>query len=356
MAIIVRRNRNQQEGRRVTQYTMPIELQRGTAQEQLDNAFEPYPYDGYHKFTPSSYLTGAVGSPYSSQSRKDGSRVSCGLDWYSRLIQRHEMLLRVTGESVDVLRRKWTGERCPDHDNIRGQTRSRCPVCYGTNFVGGYVKYINAREPNGRTFIRLGPTEEDLELQETGMWQKFIPSCWTLPTPTLRDRDIVITYDPDTGEETWRYEILAVTRNRGFFGKFTQQTFTMQRLDRTDPVYKVDVLDLMDDGPGVLQGDDTILQDQVEEAYGDTYNDRGYSNGYQAGYTEGFHDGLNNREYHDVADFDMDGMLDNIYSQWRADAYGVENFQAGFREGYEDGYKDGSGTRESYGYAPSVNK
>jgi len=356
MAIVVRRNRNQQEGRRVTQYTMPIELQKGTALEQLDHAFESYPYDGYHGQSMIGYLTGTNGSPYSSQYRKDGTRISCGLNWYDRLVQRHEMLLRSTGESVDLLRRKWTGERCPEHDLVRGQTRTRCPICYGTNFVGGYVKFINIREPNGRIYIRVGPTEEDLELQETGMWQKFIPSCWTLPTPTVRDRDVVITYDPDSSEETWRYEILAVTRNRGFQGRFTQQSFTMQRLDRTDPVYKVDILDLMDEGYGDLEGDDTILQDQIEDAYGDAYNDRGYSAGYQGGYTQGFYDGLNNREYHDIVDVDRDGMLDDMYSQWTADQYGLENFQSGYRAGYEDGYTDGSSARESYGYAPSINK
>ena len=38
---------------------------------------------------------------------------SRGLNFYDRLVQRHELLIEASGEPVILLRRKWTGELCP---------------------------------------------------------------------------------------------------------------------------------------------------------------------------------------------------------------------------------------------------
>lgn len=216
MAIVIRKNNAQQEGVCIKPNTQPIEHRYGTECEQNRNNFPGYPYSGYHRHTPSEYLLGKGGSPYSRQVDKDGKLLSCGIDWYDRLLQRHEMLLRVTGEPVLLYRRKWTGERCPCVQPKSNQARGRCQICYGSGFVGGFVRHINLREPDGRIYVRVPPTEEDLELQDSGLFQKFQCRSWTLPAPIIRDRDIIIRFNPDTGEETWRYEVLKVNRSVGF--------------------------------------------------------------------------------------------------------------------------------------------
>lgn len=179
-----------------------------------------YPFTGYHRFTPYQYLN------------------SCRLDVYVRHIQRLEMMLQATGERVTLYRRRWSGEMCYCVDTRRGQFDKRCPSCFGTGWVGGYEKYENPEDPFGKIWVRFAPVPDDLNLQSQGMRQDYIPNLWTLPVPVLKDRDVIVRYDA-SGKEVWRFVILNATRNVGFFGKFVSQMFSMQRLDKTDPAYKV---------------------------------------------------------------------------------------------------------------------
>ncbi len=376
MGIIIRRNFNQQEGRRVKDTTQPVELVTGTASERRDNRFPQYDFRGYHRFAPRSVLDGRNGSPYSRQISKNGVLESCGIDWYERHAQRLELMLSTTGEPTVLLRRQWTGERAPSWDRSRGQAKHRDPTSFGGNFVGGHVKfdnlrkndveflrYLNPRNCEGRIYIRVSPTVEDLELKDIGMFQQFEPSCWTLPVPILRDRDVIVRFDPITGDEAWRYEILNVTRNVGFLNKQAAQQFQMKRFEKTDPIYNIRVIDLEDGGVGDLAGGDslkgtgTILSDQIEAQFGDGVGDRGFSQGYNQGYTGGFDDGFSNRDFVDIPDEDINALLDEPYGQNRQDEFGYGDIQQtaegagtsfeqqdllyGFREGYRDGFRDG---------------
>lgn len=365
MAILVRKNRNQQEGKYIKENTSPDELQRGTRQEQVDGSVYAYPYTGYHRTTIEDYLTaqhstttadgyGSVmdpnkgASPYSRQYLSDGTLIACGINWYTRHVQRLEMLIKSTGELVTLYRRKWTGERCPCYDQRRGHSRHRCDICFGTGFVGGYTQYVNIRESDGRIWLRPNVTVEDLELKEEGMFQKFIPDTWTLPTPIVRDRDVIIRYDPNTDEEVWRYEILNVGRNLGFFKKMTRQEFSIQRLDKTDPIYNIRVVDLEDNSVGHLSGETTdVQQQQIALDHEDGYGDLGYSEGYMRGYTRGYYDGNNNLDFYPVKDEDVDGYLDSPYGRLDIEAYGKNSFMEGYVEGYTDGFEDGTIARTS---------
>lgn len=352
MGIVIRRARHQQEGEKIKSTTMPIELQRGTEAEQACAEFEGYPFGGYHKDTPADYLKGSNGSPYSRQYTCDGKLVACGINWYERHLQRLDVLLRTTGESVTLLRRKWTGERCPrcGRDTRTNRGYYRCPICFGTNFVGGYVHFINSREPNGNIYARFNPTQEDLLLQDPGLTQGFNPTGWTLPCPILRDWDILIRYDPRTGEEVWRYEITNVTRNKGFFGISTAQNFTCSRVDKTDPVYQIRPVDLEDYLVGRLQDDhdaDDDLQTQIEDRWGQGHEDRGFSEGYQVGFIRGTDDGMNNRDYYE---FPEDGDGHNPYGNLQLVPEDSENWLLGYRAGYEDGFEHGQELRRLDGY------
>lgn len=356
MGIIIRRNLNVQENRRIRQDIKNIDLVHGTAAEQTDSDVGNYEFSGYHRSTIESYLSGVGGSSYSRQiDPATGQLRGCGINFYERLVQRHELLLRSTGEPIVLLRRKWTGERCPCHDKRRGQPRRRCGICYGTSYVGGYVRFINQKESDGRIFVRVTPAQEDLEAQEQGMFQKHVPSgCWTLPTPTLRDRDIIVRFDPVTGEESWRYEINGVTRNAALFNTQTAQMFNIFRLDKSHPIYLAGALsdfnvDLKNNFPGDLRGKGDELQDQIEKEFGDAYNDGGFSLGYMSGYDRGYHDSYYNAHLKGIPDDNLDGYCDIPFGQH--DGYsderhsGLEFWLDGYREGYRDGLEDGDKAR-----------
>lgn len=376
MGIVIRRNPNQLNGRRLKETTQPSELDTGTAAERRDNRFVQFDFTGYHRFTPRSVLDGRNGSGYSRQIGKNGVLEAKGIDWFARHSQRLEMMLSVTGESTTLLRRMWTGERAPSWDRHRGQTKHRDPTGFGGSFVGGYVKYnntrkdaveflryINSRNAEGRIFIRVSPTNEDLLLKPEGMYQDFEARCWSLPIPILKDRDILIRYDPISGDEAWRYEVLNVTRNVGFLNKEAAQQFQMKRFEKTDPIYNIRLIDLEDGGVGDLAGGDstvgtgTVLSDQIEKQFGDGYSDRGFSQGYNLGYTRGHNDGISNKDFIDIPDDNIDALLDEPYGQNRQDTFGYgdivqtadsagvpfdkQDWLYGYREGYKDGYRDG---------------
>ena len=349
MGIVIRKARHQQDGERVKSTTMPIELQKGTVEEQLDNSFEAYTYSGYHKTTIADYLQGSKGSPYSRRYSLDGKLLSCGINWYEDSVQRLDMMLRATGEPVTLWRRKWTGERCPECTNDRVNVGdSRCPICFGTGFVGGFVEFINTREANGRIYMRVGSTEEKLTLETNGLHQAFAPGCWTLPVPTVRDWDIVVRYDSDTGEETWRYEVMSVTRNKGFFNVPTVQNFSLIRLDKTDPRYKLRWVDLADNLVGQLAGDHDsgdLLQTQIEKRFGDGAGDQGFSDGYKVGFLNGFDDGKQNEDYQPYF---------NHRTQTKVvPPVGLPNIDSwflGLQTGYRDGFAQGQEAARKDGY------
>lgn len=352
MGIVIKKARHQQEGEKIKSTTMPIELQKGTEAEQACAEVEGYPFGGYHSFTPADYLKGANGSPYSRQYTCDGKLVACGINWFERLVQRLDVLLRTTGESVTLLRRKWTGERCPrcGRDTRTNRGYYRCPLCMGTGYVGGYVRFINSREPNGNIYVRFNPTQEDLLMQDGGLAQGFNPAGWTLPCPILRDWDILIRYDPRTGEETWRYEVTNVTRNKGFFGIQTAQNFTTARVDKTDIIYSIRPVDLEDNLVGRLTNDhdnEDELQTQIENRFGQGHEDRGFSEGYEIGFRRGYNDGLNNLDYYDLP---QDGYGMNPYGNLHSVEEDKENYMFGYKAGYEDGFVTGQEQRRLDGY------
>jgi len=218
------------------------------------NTWTSYPFAGYQRYTPDQVLngwvdptTGVGASPYSrlptDANHQDGStkNTTTGLSYYSMHLGRLEVLITATGVAVTLLHRKWEGTVCTACvDYRRGQPLKYCNVCYGTGFVGGYDQYINARRPDGKILERVSVATEDLNLKQTGYWQEYMPSCWVLPVPHVKDRDVIVVYNQD-GTEAWRYEILKVTRNYGLLRdtRFLQQTFDMQRFDKTAIIYKI---------------------------------------------------------------------------------------------------------------------
>src|SRR3712207_9376899 len=68
-------------------------------------------------------------------------------------------ILKNTGILMDLYIRKTDGKRCEKcYDKVRGQSSdSRCPICYGTTFVGGY-------EPAVQLYVRQKPAAQQLDI------------------------------------------------------------------------------------------------------------------------------------------------------------------------------------------------
>jgi len=203
--------------------------------------FPSYDYTGYHKPSMQDLLSGECVRSYAG-GEFNGSR---GLFLQDRLLARLDMLLQTTGEEVILLKRIWVGKRCRCYRLRRENPGFRCSYCYGTGFEGGYERYVNSRpvsetsiNTQGRILIRPDPYTDDLELVlDQGLRQPSEINAWTLPVPTIKDRDIIVRYDKD-GIEEFRYECLSVNRNKTVFGQTGVQKFIMRRLDKTDVIYQ----------------------------------------------------------------------------------------------------------------------
>ena len=213
-----------------------------------ESDFPKYDLVGWRRTNPKDYLTGkCIGSYF-------GGEIYCadGYDGVGRQIRgvsvndennrREELLLEQTGKEAVLLRRYHTGVRCKCFLGEVEQPDDRCPNCFGTGFSVGYEQFFNSRRSDGRILVRIDTADEDIPVQEAGLENIYSPSGWTLVYPVIKDRDIIILYDPyNKNLEEARYEILNVTRNALFYGLYGAQKFKLQRIRKTDSAYKIKV-------------------------------------------------------------------------------------------------------------------
>jgi hypothetical protein len=174
-------------------------------------------------------------------------------DARTHMLQREELLLESTGEPFVLLRRMWTGTRCLCYTNRREHPRERCPVCFNVGFVQGFYQFFNPRRSDRRILIRIDPATDDLNIVDRGgLEPAYEPTAWTMAFPAIKDRDILIRFNPD-GTEAWRYEILDVTRVRALFTQTGAQKFRMKRLPKTSIVYQFPALRDTSPTPGSIE-------------------------------------------------------------------------------------------------------
>lgn len=176
--------------------------------------------------------------------------VGGGVNIFEAAQQRNEVILGLTSEPFVLLRRKTTGKKCRRLSIHTEHPHSRCGLCYGTTFDGGYDRIVNDRQirpgeanANGFVPIRISPYDNDLELtQDRGLAQTDMLDGWTIAVPIIKDRDILIRYifDESAGlyVEEFRYEVLKVQRNKLLFGKDGGQKMSLKKLDHQKEVYK----------------------------------------------------------------------------------------------------------------------
>jgi hypothetical protein len=130
---------------------------------------------------------------------------------------------------------------------------ARCPICLGFGFVQGAVQFFNPRRTDRRILVRVDPAADDVNIVDRGgLEPMYEPGAWTLAFPAIKDRDILIRFNPDNTEE-YRYEILDVTRVRATFTQTGAQKFRMKRFPVTDPIYQFPVLRDASPRPGTTQ-------------------------------------------------------------------------------------------------------
>lgn len=150
------------------------------------------------------------------------------------------MILQSDGEPFDVYLRRWEGIPCPCSDNrASGDTqiiseadldynsRTNCPYCFGTGFLGGYYHRI-------RIFARYNnnpPRKIQYTAQGTLTSQPL--QSWTLWTPPLRAHDLIVQCS--TGD---RFYVQDVSRTivRSYI---MDQQFNNAACQRSEIVYHV---------------------------------------------------------------------------------------------------------------------
>lgn len=223
-----------------------------SASDKDQQDFRSFDYSGWRRLDPLSILRGdCVGSYiggefYCADGYAGVGRQVRGVSVTEQNNQREEMLLETTGESVVLVRRMWKGKTCVCVNSSRETPEPRCRFCLGTGFQVGFEQFHNPRRSDGRILVRIDATTDDLEIQDAGLESKFIPNCWTMVYPAVKDRDFFIRFNED-GTEEYRYEILNVTRNRLFqtqtgaaagTSPSGAQKFSAQRVRKTDPIYQ----------------------------------------------------------------------------------------------------------------------
>lgn len=142
---------------------------------------------------------------------------------------RYMWLLHFGGERVLLYKRKWTGARCPNWDSVRQQHSQLelCPICYGTGYVGGYLKPIEV-------FVGLpSPLAQQITVEVgPGMKNTYKPTWWALFEPPLINKDFFVRYN---GERYW-INNKSETRWKHFV---LRQIFDTELIETSNIIYKI---------------------------------------------------------------------------------------------------------------------
>lgn len=132
------------------------------------------------------------------------------------LRQRHAAVLEMDGEPFYWLKRRLDGTVCPYWDDQAGNCRDPLnadATCYNTKYLGGYHFPLSVK-------VALPSVIRSAVYQETGLMKMQPMKAWTLWTPRMSDRDMLV--NPRTGQ---RFELLNVQESGPWRGLFIVQFF-----------------------------------------------------------------------------------------------------------------------------------
>lgn len=200
--------------------------------------FQGFDYCGYHQALPDKILEGNDNCGSYLGGEFNGNK---GFNIFDRVNARNEVLLEQVGEPCILLKRKWAGTVCDCMDLRREHPRNKtCIRCFGTGYVGGYDIYSNLRRNDRKVLLRFKETKEELEHHPSKHLNiNMTVSCWTMPLPAIKERDIIVRFDFVNSFE-YMYEVLDVTKERFVYKHYGRQSLNLQKMDRTDIVYTFD--------------------------------------------------------------------------------------------------------------------
>jgi hypothetical protein len=227
-----------------------------TAADAANVGFPMYDYAGWHRTDLVQLVNGTCVGSYigGQQGCIDGYgnyNVYRGISMQDQNTQRQDLKLTLDGQPACLIKRVQTGITCACYLMNSEYPDDRCPFCYGTKFVFGYEQYFNPRYSDGRIRVRLSPTDESLTMYEAGMESEFPLQMWTLTVPTIKMRDVIVLFDQNDNE-SFRYEVGAVTRNQTFIGLDGGQLLKTFRIRKTDPAYQIRIFRDTSDFPETL--------------------------------------------------------------------------------------------------------
>lgn len=215
----------------------------GSDANPSNSSFPTGYYYGYQRTDPVALLTGAcVGSyiggyQYCADGYAGVGQLR-GLNLQVINNQRQEELLTMEGEPVCLLKRNWTGITCDCYIPGREYPENRCPKCYGGGIVVSYQQFFNPRRADSRILVRFNPADDKVDMLDTGLESVFDTNGWTLVFPAIHERDILVRFDED-GNREFRYEVLAVSRNKMLVSLSGAQKMQLKRIRKTDAIYQV---------------------------------------------------------------------------------------------------------------------
>lgn len=140
-------------------------------------------------------------------------------------MRRRRLILDLDGEEAVFLLRRVAGTFCSCYDAVRMTASARCPICYGTTFVGGYV-------PISTKMRVLSPTAELKSRREMGLEIDNKTRAWLVTYPLVHSMDVVVRLNNQ------RYRITEVTPGITG-GVLTRQTFVIDEIEPHDAAYLV---------------------------------------------------------------------------------------------------------------------
>lgn len=137
---------------------------------------------------------------------------------------RHLALLNQTGEPLLFLQRRREGDRCPHwvEEQQNCSKPNSTPACYGTGWIGGFYAPI-------QIFVRIVPAGSKVTWYEGGQRKDREQRSWTLWSPILRERDILVR--PTTNE---RFQLQDVAKLGLWRGQHLRQEFNLRDIPERD--------------------------------------------------------------------------------------------------------------------------
>lgn len=140
-------------------------------------------------------------------------------------------LLQRDGQWVWYFKQRAEGTRCPHWVDTLSQCKrgKNCPICHGTGLSdSGFYEPV-------KILVRLVGASRKITQFSRGLQVEFNSKSWTIWTPILSDRDIIVTNDGR------RYEISDVTASIIRGGVITHQDFDIKEKMPKDFVYSLKV-------------------------------------------------------------------------------------------------------------------